>query len=140
MASGKNWLDVSLSNSLTMDIQESGGHGINQSASRNNMVAASYFPQLVIGYNNDELPLNSTAPKLETVNASALRQNAGPLRHNARPLSFMELLDKPNTAGMHPISFVLTHFASSLHLDFVLSCSLYCKFILSPIQNTALGT
>ena len=113
MASGKNWLDVSLSNSLTMDIQESGGHGINQSASRNNMIAASYFPQLVIGYNNDKLPSNSTAPKLETVNTSALRQNA-------RLLSFMELLNKLNTAGMHRISFVLTHFSSWLRLDFVL--------------------
>ena len=128
-----NWFDVSLSNSLTLHIGNQGVHGINQSTSRNNMVVASNFPQLIIRYNNNKFPWNSSAPKL-TVNASVLRQNA-------RPLSFMEVLNRPNTIGMHPtISFVLTHFASSLHLDFVLSCSLYCKFILSPIQNTALGT
>ena len=100
-----------------------GGH--ENQASRSNMVKATNFSHhLGVRYNNnDELPSISRPPTLETVNASALSQNAaGLLSHNAGTLSFLETLNRPNNAaGMYqPIFFILTQFASSLRLKKVL--------------------
>lgn len=95
MASANNWLGVSLSNNITVDMQGSDDHE-KQSASRYNMAVTSSFAQQSVGYNNTdahhELLSNSIPLTLERSDISALRHNAG-------PLSFMEALNGPNNGG-----------------------------------------